>query len=294
MIESPRENDYGDLVRHEMPSGAVVFYRDRDHSYWGEAKEKTPGCWGGSKRLTGVSTCAAPLDFRPDNLMKWAAHLNGNGVAVLAADGLSLDDADDIRSSLRWLSSADTIWHALEDAKLLFSDYRDERGRSGTNVHEHALHALAAGKPVPARDLLTVEEWGYARGMMAFWHECEPEPLQSEQVVVSSTHGFAGRLDLRCRINGATWLIDGKTSGFIPAKHHGQLAGYDLAAIESGFGQADRLAILQVTADGEYELIDGQATHEDFLGALSVYRAASRINTACRSSRKAAQPVVTA
>lgn len=286
-------SDYGDLIRHDMPSGAVVFYRDSDHSYWSEAKQKA-GRWSGSGRLTGVSTVVAPLDFRPDNLMKWAAHLNGRGVAVLAAEGLSLEDADDMRAALGWLASADGVWQALADARLLFSDYRDDAGKRGTNVHEHSLHALASGQPVPKRDLLTEEEWGYARGVMAFWHVHEPEPLQYEQVVVSPTHGVAGRFDLRCRIGGQTWLIDAKTSGYISNKHHAQIAGYDLLAVEAGFGQADRLAVLQVDADGGYELVPVAADHDDFLAALNVYRRAAAIGKRAKQARDTAREAVAA
>jgi hypothetical protein len=35
-------------------------------------------------------------------------------------------------------------------------------------------------------------------------------------------------------------LLDAKTSGFIPTKHHVQIAGYDRLADASGFGRADR------------------------------------------------------
>lgn len=293
-VQPASEGDFAPFEHHVMPSGAEVWFRSSDHAYFAGVKPDAAKGYTGVGRLTGVSTTVAPLDFRPDNLLKWAAHLNGRGVSILAADALSLEDADDMRSALAWLSSADSIWHTLSDARLLFSDFRESRATQGTNVHLHSLSALASGRPVPDRRMLTDEEWGYARGVMAFWHVMEPEPLQYEQVVVSHTHGVAGRFDLRCRIGPETWLIDCKTSGFIPAKHHGQLAGYDLLAIESGFGGADRLGVLQVDAQGGFELIDGQASHEDFLAALKVYRASGRINTAARRARKAAQQAVEA
>lgn len=282
----------GPFEKHTMPSGTDVYYRDGDHSYWTGIKPDKQKEYTGTGRLTGVSTVVAPLDFRPDNLMKWAAHLQGHGVSVLAAEGLSLDDTDEIRAALSWLGSADSVWLALEEARLLFSDRRDDAAIRGTNVHEKALLALATGRPVPELRFFAREDAGYARAVMAFWHECEPEVLEAEQVVCSPTHGIAGRFDLRAHLHGTyrgqrfdgVCLIDAKTSGYIPAKHHGQLAGYDLLAIESGIGPSDRRLILQVGADGSYELIDAQATHEDFLAAVTVYRAAGRI---CRDAGRA-------
>lgn len=282
--------------RHELPDGSVVFYRDSDHSYWRDIKPNGDR-WSGTGRLTGVSTVVAPLDFRPDNLMKWAAKLNGQGVAILAKVGLDCIDLDDMRSSLSWLESADSIWQALVESGLTFEQLRDDAATRGTNVHKHALHALATGAPVPAFDRLTEEEAGYARGVMAFWHECEPEPLQAEQVVFSDRLGVAGRFDLRARLTGvyngqsflgATCLIDAKTSGYIAAKQHGQLAGYDLLAQECGIGASDRLLILQVTPEGGYELIDAAATGDDFEDALRVYRASGRISKVARGAAKAA------
>jgi hypothetical protein len=285
----------GDFERHEMPDGTSVYYRDSDHSYWRDIKPKGKA-WSGTGRLTGVSTVCAPLDFRPDNLMRWAARLNGEGIAILASEGLSCDDVEDMRASLAWLGSADAIWQALQDSELTFEHVRDRAAARGTNVHKHALHALASGAAVPAFDQLTEEERGYARGVMAFWHECEPETLQAEQVVWSDRLGIAGRFDLRARLMGsyrgqsllgATCMVDAKTSGFIAAKHHGQLAGYDLLARECGIGESERRLILQVGDDGSYELLDSAASHDEFEDALRVYRSAGRIGRATRAARTA-------
>lgn len=289
--------EIGPFEEHRLPSGVTVYYRDSDHSYWSGIKGTEEKGYTGTGRLTGVSTVASPLDFRPDNLMKWAAHLQGHGVSVLAAEGLSLEDVEDMRGALQWLATGDSVWNALEEARLLFSDRRDDAASRGTNVHKHGLHAMAEGRPVPDLSLLTAEEQGFVRGIMAFWHECEPEVLQAEQVIAIPEHGVAGRFDLRARLHGtyrgerlggAVCMVDAKTSGFVPAKHHGQLAGYDLGAITSGFGPSDRQMILQVDAFGRYELIDGQGTHDDFLDALRVYRASGRINRECGKARRAA------
>jgi PD-(D/E)XK nuclease superfamily len=280
---------YAPFEVHEMPNGAEVFYRSSDHSYWAEIQHKA-GRWTGiqAQRLTGVTTGIAPLDFKPDNLMRWACRQECEGVAWLAADGLSAEEPDDMRAALAWLQSGDAVRGALADARLLHTDKRDDAAGRGTNIHKHALHALASGRPVPLFDAMTEEERGYALGIVAAWHELEPKPLLSERVVFSAEHRIAGRPDLVAMVGDKRTLWDAKTStsSFIPAKHHAQLALYDLCLEECGYGATDEQAILMVRPDGTYELVPCEATREDAIAALKVYRAAARINSACAKRRK--------
>jgi hypothetical protein len=269
-----------------MPDATEVWYRESDHSYWRSRKVKPDGTEGGTGRLTGVSTVVKPLDFNPDPLLHWAARLTCEGVAQLV--DAEVDEGD--FEALEWLESGPTIAAALKDAELTWSHLRDQAATRGTNVHLRALHALARGAAVPDFAALTEEEQGYARGVLAAWHEQEPEPLQSEQVVFSATHGVAGRFDLRCRIGGQVVLLDAKTatSDFVPTKHHAQLAGYELLSRECGLGASERQVMLRVTADGKYELVDCTATADDFLAALTVYRASARISRESKAARKKA------
>jgi hypothetical protein len=265
---------------HTMPDETEVWYRESDHSYWRSRKIKPDGTEGGTGRLVGVSTVVAPLDFRPDGLLSWAARLTCEGVASLSRAG----DAPPA-----WLESGESINGALMVANLTWQHLRDQAATRGTNVHLRDLHALARGAAVPDFAALTEEEQGYARGVLAFWHEHEPYPFESEQVVWSATHGVAGRFDLRCLLDGEVVLLDAKTanSSFVPAKHHGQLAGYELLARECGIGPSARQVMLRVDAEGGYELIDSTAGPEDFLAALTVYRASARIARECKTARKA-------
>lgn len=303
----------GPFERHDLPSGVSVFYREKDHSYWERANEKKPGEWTGSGRLTGMSTVCAPYDFHPDGLMKWAARSQGLGVAALAAGAFEHDDAQTIRAALAWLETGETIWSALSDAKLLYSDLTEQAATRGTNVHKHGLHAMARhalrdpdAPPVPRRENLTAEEWGYVRGVMRFWIEHTPAPMLAEAVVADPALGVAGRLDLIARLHGtvngqplrgAVCLLDAKTSGFIPTKHHVQVRGYDRLADASGYGRADRLFILQVDPEGGYELLPVHAEDVDVEYAIHVYRRAGAINREAgkdRRQRDAAQAAVAA
>jgi hypothetical protein len=284
----------GDAELHTLPNGTQVVYRDRDHSYWQTATAGPSGVSKCSGRLTGVSTVVAPFDWRPDNLMKWAARLNGEGIAALAAEGLSLEEADDMRAALSFLQSGDSIWQALADGKLLYSQARDEAADRGTNVHKHALHRLATGARMVDLAALTPEEQGYARGVMGFWHECEPVAKYAEQVVLHPDLGVAGRLDLICDLtwNGLRYrdvVVDAKTSGFIPTKHHVQISGYEDCALECGLLAAPPEIgfILQVTATGGYDLIPVTATRDDFHVAVDLYRRAARIGREAGAARRA-------
>lgn len=237
---------------HHLPDGSVIFYRDSDHSYFGEV-HMPKDCWTGvqATRLTSVTTAIKPLDYEADGLMRWAVRQATQG--------------------LDW------------------AEVREARAESGIRVHKHALHALATGQALPNFDALTEEERGYALGVLAFWHKHEPVPKLSEQVVYSARHRVVGRLDLIAEIDGRRVMVDAKTksgaSQFVPAKHHGQLALYDLCADECGVGATDEQYILMVWGDGSYELVACQATREEAVAAIAVYRAANRINGACRNDR---------
>jgi hypothetical protein len=206
-----------------------------------------------SERLTSVTTAIKPMDYEADGLMRWAVR--------------------QAHAGLDW------------------ADVREERAKEGTKVHKHALYALATGRPVPDFDQLTEDEQGYARGVLAFWHEHEPATELSEQVVYSPPDRVVGRLDLIAWM-GATpkrVMVDAKTktstSTYVSAKHHGQLALYDHCAQACGVGATDEQYVLNVWPDGSYELVRCQATAEDALAALTVYRAAARINGACKRER---------
>lgn len=280
--------------RHELPSGDVVFYHDGRHEYFQDVKVKKDGTVSGKGRVQSVTSVIRPLDFKPDALMTYACKQEAHGVSMLAADALSHEEIEDMRQALDWLMSGEAIRAALIDADLTWVDQRDKAGKRGTNVHKHALHAMALGAPVPDFVKLTEEEQGYARGVMKFWHECEPMPIWSERVAYSRIHNVAGRPDLVAQTNvpDRYWsLYDAKTvesvkDAFIPVKHHAQLSMYDLLLEESGYGKTDEQWILLVDKNGDYDLVPCESTREEALAALTVYRAASRIASACAKRRR--------
>ena len=276
-----------DFEVHTLPSGETLAYRDRDHSYWKELVEKPNGEQAGKGRLTGVSTVVGPMDWQSDNLMGWAARLDREGVAALAADSFSSSDA---LASLGWLASGESIGIALDGAELSWRQTRDKAATRGTAVHTHALNALASGEPVPAFEQMTGEERGYAEGVTAFWLDHNPKVIAAEAVVADLELGVAGRFDLLAEIDGRIVVLDAKTSKYLSAKFVAQIAGYALLLERSGYQKPEAGAVLQVREDGSYSLIEMEIVEDDFTMALAVYRRAAEIKKRLRAAEKALKP----
>jgi len=135
---------------------------------------------------------------------------------------------------------------------------------------------------------MTPEETGYGQGVAAFWMENDPDTEHSELMVCDPGMRVCGRLDWIGTLRAGPYagqrvILDAKTSGFIPTKHHVQIAGYQHCAQASGYGAARGL-ILQVRADGTYALIPAQADAVSFANAVAVYRDAARIGSAARKA----------
>lgn len=268
-------SDKGELI--ELPNGSRCYWVEDGHAYY---RCKPDGNRG--QRLTGVSTVCAPLDFRPDALLRWVERLTLEGVSRGFGGQEVPGDPHVLRQRLGGLG---LNWEAIRDAA-------SERG---TNVHVQMLEALATGGEIPDLSTMPIEQRGYGQAVMKWWLDRSPEPLQWEQVVLDEENGYAGRFDLRCTMTTPfgpeIQLWDLKTSGFISTKAHAQVAGYDLGARASGIGPSEALWILQVHEDGTYTEIPAQADHADFLAALDVYRRSGRISGAATRARKQAEAV---
>lgn len=238
--------DYSPFQRHVMPSGTECFYRDSNHSYWGEIHE-VKGSWSGvrSSRLTSPSAVGKVFDLQ-------------------LADKLSSAAA---RAGLEWF------------------ERKDRRATEGSNVHEKVLEVLAAGERIPSLADVEGEERGYAQGVIAWWADVNPDPIGSELVVLSTAHGYAGRIDLIAEIDGQTTIVDLKT-GFIGESAHAQLAGYKLAAEESGYGPIQRCILLKVTPEGDYHELEGLSNVNAFIKGVELFREAKQLGSAVKAQWK--------
>jgi len=283
---------YEELVL--LPNGQKLWYIDKhptdpkqDHSYW----RHNPDTGRKGTRLTGVTSAVKTLDYDPKNLLRWAARTQLLGVAQLY-----LAESSEFAA---WLTSPDRMWKELEDHGLTYDQIRDKAGDEGTNVHVLAFQALAMGRPVPDFNRFNERELQRALAVSQFFLDHEPKAAQVEQVVYSEALRVAGRLDFRgrllaecdrsscaCHSAKGPGVIDLKTGGFISCAAHAQVGGgYPLLAEESGFGESNWAAILQVFDDGTYEFFKAEGTPESFESALETYRFAGKINGAAAKAR---------
>jgi len=148
----------------------------------------------------------------------------------------------------RWLAGKG--WDEAEEIKA-------NAGDRGSKVHQ-AIGVLLSGGTVEMEDSfenphtlepepLTASEYECLMSFVGWFQETNPEVLDFEYTVWNEKYRYAGTVDLKCRINGETWIIDIKTSPEIWPPYELQVSAYRMAEPVS---QAERkkikLAILQV------------------------------------------------
>lgn len=187
------------------------------------------------------------------------------------------------------------------DNKLSINHQTASAATRGVNVHS-AFEKWAEDQSYrPIVDTYPETEQGYIRGLISFLDDLgEVEDVESEVMVGSIQHGFAGRYDLRFTSTPAfdeksvvtkvypkreakrsvlptgKFLVDLKTSKGIYPTHALQLAAYEMASVECGYGATDHRAVVHVTANGNYELVLTHATSEDFLSVLTAHNTMSK------------------
>jgi hypothetical protein len=141
----------------------------------------------------------------------------------------------------KWL--AEKGWDEAEAIKHAAAD-------KGSKIHQ-AIKDLVDGKTIAmdarypgssgALEELTVEEYEAIMSFADWFSDTKPEVLTSEYVVFSDEFGYAGTVDLKCRIEGKTYIVDFKSGQHIWPEYELQLSAYKHA--EAGI---DALAVLQV------------------------------------------------
>lgn len=260
-----------------LPSGVEVEYFD---SVGVDGQPQQRRYMVDGSRTVSVSTVAKYIDPDPTGLLYWASGLTCEGVSQLACRG----------GDLSWLNSGDAVKSALRDAELTWKDVRDQAAVRGTNVHERIFAALASRSELPDLAVLSDEERGHGQAAMRWWSDRQPKPILTEAMTASAVHGFAGRFDLLCELDGRRVLVDAKTRGK-PASRlsdHVQLAGYELANVECGHGSSSRQLVLVLCPEGEYREFEVVAEGSEFLAALNVYRAEKTLGKRMRAAGKVA------
>ncbi|HEY6731933.1 MAG TPA: hypothetical protein VI039_13035 [Solirubrobacterales bacterium] len=303
----------GRFEEFTLPNGEVVYkeVRGENHYYWGEVKPSKSAKGGYSavklSHLPGASGIAKYLDPESDPLLHWAARLEREGIAGLAADAMAAD------ADLTWLGDPDGIRQALEDAKLRWSHVRNKRADEGTEVHREITFELAMGRGAPSLASVSAEAREYGRAKMLWWLERQPEPIAAEQVTVSHARRFAGTFDLLALLDltspGLPPLPEGveiDTRSQVPVlvddktrekprtykSDHVQLRLYKGANAECGIGESALELIVVLLPDGTYEEFWAVATDADANSALLASQSGKHLDKRMRGASKAREAVV--
>lgn len=256
-----------------LPDGTTIEYWDAVGTD-GKPQQRRYTVNGG--RTPSVSTIAKYLDPDATGLLYWAAGLTCEGVAQLVAQGDGLP------------ATGDGIKAALGEAKLTWRDVRDQAAQRGTDVHERIFAALSDRSTLPDLSDLSDDDRGFGQAAIRWWGDRQPRPIMAEAMTADAEHGFVGRFDLLCELDGDRVLVDAKTRAKQIARlpDHCQLAGYRMAIEAAGQGEVDRMLILILGPDGEYREVEGIATDEDFLAALSAYQSNRALAKRIREAEK--------
>lgn len=134
----------------------------------------------------------------------------------------------------KWL--ADKGWDEAEAVKQAAGD-------KGSRVHlaiemilsgeEFKIDTKVLDKTSGQMTELSLEELICVKSFCDWREAVKPEILATEIAVFSDTHGYAGTVDLVCRIDGILYVVDFKTSKKIWREHELQVSAYRVA-LESG------------------------------------------------------------
>lgn len=126
-------------------------------------------------------------------------------------------------------------------------------GDKGSKIHL-AIEDLLAGKEIKIdakyqnkttgeMEELTPEEYGAVVSFKDWYKEVKPEVLGFEYVVWNDEYGYAGTVDLKCKIGGEVWLIDLKSGQNVYTEYELQVSAYAMCHSEK---DVQKLGILQV------------------------------------------------
>lgn len=139
---------------------------------------------------------------------------------------------------------ADKGWDEAEAVK-------QAAGEKGSRVHR-AISDILMGKTVKIDDKyadndgnepkeLTAIEYEAIMSFVRWADETQPEILAIDYTLVEPKEGYAGTIDIKCKINGEIWIVDIKTSANVYMSHEIQVSAYKHADKE-----CQKIAILQV------------------------------------------------
>ena len=226
------------------------------------------------EQVDSVSSIVETLD-KPA-LVPWAEKCGAQGAVEAERAG-----------KLKGVSPEDAIYR-IRALGMGSDGVVSEAQERGTAIHD-AFHALATtGSPPALRDYPEAW-WPWIKGTARAWLKLDPEPIEAEFMVCHPQMGYAGRADLLATSKGQRVLIDYKTGkGRVYEQAHYQTRGYALAMPESLIEPPERIIIVGVGDDGHPNLVDCEATAEDWQALLHTFRSRKRVNAAIAAAKKVA------
>jgi hypothetical protein len=246
----------------------AVEYRDSSHRYWIHRE---------NERTAAISVTSALKVLDKPALVPWAERCGVEGALELERagqlNGVSIKDATG----------------AMRSYGLGAEAKRDTGADRGTAIHE-ALRLYCSEGTIPNVGDFPEEVRGYVAALCKWLVKASPEPVLTEQVVGSPTHGYAGRLDLLAIVDGRRTLCDLKTNpgGRVYPEAHLQTAAYMLALEECGVEPAERAIIIAAGEGGAFQASECCSEPSHFLAVLACHRAVRDVQAAVRAQEKTA------
>jgi len=233
----------------------VGLSRDANHVY-------TAAYDGQIETLPSVTTVLRVLD-KPA-LVPWA-------------QGIVAEAAIAHRADLEGWVQVGGVEGAIGLLKRAATTQKDKAAAVGSDVHSIA-ERLNRGQDVAVPEDIAP----FVEAYRTWLREFEPETIAAEEMVVGD--GYAGTLDLICRIAGETWLIDLKTAKGVYSDTALQLAAYANARyigrpndpVRYRIPAIDQYGVVHIRPQGA-ELVPYDVTAEDYatfvaLKAVSAWR----------------------
>jgi len=225
------------------------------------------------------------------NLITWAVDL---GVATIA-EGLGIvpkgyfsEESDRPEKKRKWkdllqeIKNKKIITNALDIAKIIIEgkgkhdDVKERAADWGTEIHKLAsLWIKGKGKiKIEVPDNPKIRNGFLA--FMKFQDEYKIKWLESERLVYSKKHNFAGTLDAVGKIGKDLVLIDFKSSNGLYPENAFQAAGYQIAYEEETGIKIDYTIVIRFGKDdGEFEVQEYRESVKDknaFISCLFLKR----------------------
>lgn len=167
---------------------------------------------------------------------------------------------------------------------------RDAAATVGLSLHD-ALAEWAGGGDLPNPADMDPTQRPYLQGLSRLLLALDPEPTDVEQVTCHPDLGYAGRFDLRARVDGQDVLLDLKVRERPATRETDclQLVGYAHAEEALGAPWPNRLVAVAIGPDGSFVTHDVNLPHDAFARVLSVYRLVADVRRPIEQARRAAK-----